>query len=273
MSILRPNLAIESTRIDTIPGRVSRYQKLQHCGKDTLGAGAYGVVYCARDESTGRLVALKHVTQEYSNINEKNADARREAGILASLSHTNIVKLLDRVADRDHHYMVYELMDSDLHKQLSKATEPLPLMAIRSYMRQLLLALEFCHANCILHRDVKPQNILVNKSGLLKLADFGLAKRYYQHKSNGQDHGQKSTSSSACSNDASSDSDSSGSAGSSCRSSSSGVAVGEEVALSDQVVTLWYRPPEILLGRRGYGFPPGSSSYGAVDMVSEVVSD
>ena len=162
MSILRPNLAIESTRIDTIPGRVSRYQKLQHCGKDTLGAGAYGVVYRARDESTGRLVALKHVTQEYSDINEKFADARREAGILASLNHTNIVKLLDRVTDRDHHYMVYELMDSDLHKQLSKATEPLPLMAIRSYMRQLLLALEFCHANCILHRDVKPQNILVN---------------------------------------------------------------------------------------------------------------
>jgi serine/threonine protein kinase len=115
-------------------------------------------------------------------------------------------------------YLVFEFIDFDLKKYLTASKTPLNSLLVKSYMYQIFLAIYYCHSHRVLHRDLKPQNILLDKNGLLKLADFGLARAF----------------------------------GLPMRS------------YTHQVVTLWYRSPEILLGSKNYGCPVDIWSIGCI---------
>ncbi|VDM14096.1 unnamed protein product, partial [Wuchereria bancrofti] len=129
-----------------------------------------------------------------------------ETSLLRALRHSNIVTLHDIVHEQNSLVFVFEYMKTDLSKYLEQHRTGLEQMQVRLFLFQLLRGLAFCHSKKILHRDLKPQNLLLNGNGELKLADFGLARaksvpsRTYSH----------------------------------------------------EVVTLWYRPPDVLLGSTDY---------------------
>lgn len=146
MSILKAPMNNSKPTSESKPAM--KYKILKHCDSDVLGSGAYGTVFRGQDTETGAIIALKKINTS------DTAYARREIRLLTALKHQNIVNLFDSIIDKQHLYMVFELCDTDLKKQLSKQLSP---PAIKSYLRQLLSALHFCHTNAVLHRDVKPQ--------------------------------------------------------------------------------------------------------------------
>eukprot|EP00271_Cylindrocystis_brebissonii_P001841 TRINITY_DN12144_c0_g1_i1.p1 TRINITY_DN12144_c0_g1~~TRINITY_DN12144_c0_g1_i1.p1 ORF type:complete len:333 (-),score=65.31 TRINITY_DN12144_c0_g1_i1:48-1046(-) len=189
---------------------VDCFEKLDH-----IGEGTYGMVYMAKEKTTGEVVALKKVRME----NEKEGfpiTAIREIKILKKLNHDNVIKLKEIVTGKPSEsnkfkgsiYMVFEYMDHDLTGLSDRPGMRFTAPQIKCYMQQLLTGLHYCHLNNVLHRDIKGSNLLINNSGILKLADFGLARSY------GPDL--------------------------------SGV-------LTNRVITLWYRPPELLMGATKYG--------------------
>jgi len=134
--------------------------------------------------------------------------AIRECSLLRELTHPNIVGLSDVVHTNHKLVLVFEFLERDLKKYIDAVTSLSP-MLVKSYLYQLLQAIAFCHRHRILHRDLKPQNILIDRHGVLKVADFGLARAF-------------------------------------------GVPLR---TYTHEVVTLWYRAPEILLGGKQYSTP------------------
>lgn len=179
---------------------VDKFRKIEK-----IGEGTYGIVYKAKDTETGLYVALKRIKLE-SETEGVPSTAIREISLLKELKHASIVQLFDIVIADCSLYMVFEYLTMDLKKVLDKGKDVFVPKLIKSYMHQMLDAISYCHLHRILHRDLKPQNLLVDKKGHIKLADFGLARifnipmRIYTH----------------------------------------------------EVVTLWYRAPEILLGSKFY---------------------
>eukprot|EP00877_Chromochloris_zofingiensis_P015176 jgi/Chrzof1/9912/Cz04g20170.t1 len=143
-----------------------------------LGRGTFGSVYKAVDNQTGKVVAIKKIdvgaTQEGINVT-----SLREIKLLKELKSPYIVELLDVFPHKRKLTMVFEFMDSDL-EAIIKARGSIILSAanIKAYMQMLLKALDFCHTHWVLHRDVKPNNMLVSAKGDFKLADFGLARAF-----------------------------------------------------------------------------------------------
>ncbi|XP_043461853.1 cyclin-dependent kinase 2-like [Leptopilina heterotoma] len=172
---------------------------------EKIGEGTYGVVYKAKDKLTGKLVALKKIRLETESEGVPST-AIREISLLKELAHPNIVQLLDVVQGDRHLYLVFEFLQQDLKKLLESVKHGLEQALVKSYLWQLLHAIFYCHVHLILHRDLKPQNLLIDREGNIKLADFGLARAF-------------------------------------------GVPVR---TYTHEVVTLWYRPPEILLGTKLY---------------------
>jgi len=181
---------------------------------EQVGEGTYGQVYKARNKETGEVVALKRVRMD----NEKEGfpiTAIREIKILKVLNHKNVVRLKEIVTSKgsDYNqgkgsiYMVMEFSDHDL-TGLTDAGQKFTVPQIKCYMKQLLEGLAYCHAQKVLHRDIKGSNLLINNDGHLKLADFGLARAFDTEKQH---------------------------------------------AYTNRVITLWYRPPELLLGATMYG--------------------
>uniref|UniRef100_A0A667YAS9 Cyclin-dependent kinase 12 n=1 Tax=Myripristis murdjan TaxID=586833 RepID=A0A667YAS9_9TELE len=181
-----------------------------------IGEGTYGQVYKAKDKDTGELVALKKVRLD----NEKEGfpiTAIREIKILRQLNHRSVVNMkeivtdkqdaLDFKKDKGAFYLVFEYMDHDLMGLLESGLVQFSHEHIRSFMRQLMEGLDYCHKKNFLHRDIKCSNILLNNSGQIKLADFGLARLYNSEESR---------------------------------------------PYTNKVITLWYRPPELLLGEERY---------------------
>lgn len=151
------------------------YQKIEK-----IGEGTYGVVYKARDRNTGHIVALKKIRLE-SEDEGVPSTAIREISLLKELQpHDNVVRLLDIVHNDAKLYLVFEFLDLDLKRFMDAAKKEggsgFGPEHVRSYLWQLLRGLEFCHSRRILHRDLKPQNLLIDREGNLKLADFGLAR-------------------------------------------------------------------------------------------------
>ncbi|KFQ11554.1 Cyclin-dependent kinase 3, partial [Haliaeetus albicilla] len=133
--------------------------------------------------------------------------AIREISLLKELKHPNIVRLLDVIHSQKKLYLVFEYLNQDLKKYMdSSRTGELPLSLVKNYLFQLLQGVSFCHSHRVIHRDLKPQNLLINEAGAIKLADFGLARAF-------------------------------------------GVPLR---TYTHEVVTLWYRAPEILLGCKYY---------------------
>lgn len=162
-----------------------RYQKLEK-----IGEGSCGVVFRCRDRETGSIVAVKKVRFSYEGEGDGGegstrdvfgvpASALREVAMLTALrGHPNIVRLHDAILDGSgaRIFIVCEYLDRDLRRHMDEGG--LPPQRTKLYVWQLLRALAHCHARCIAHRDVKPQNVLVDPSSdTVKLCDFSLARR------------------------------------------------------------------------------------------------
>lgn len=179
---------------------MERYLKIEK-----LGEGTYGVVYKAQDRTTKEIVALKRIRLD----NEEEGipcTALREISLLKELKHPNVVRLYDVLHSERKLTLVFEYCEQDLKKYLDSCRGEQDASNIKSLVYQLLKGVAFCHEYRVLHRDLKPQNLLINKHGVLKLADFGLARAF-------------------------------------------GIPVR---SYSHEVVTLWYRAPDILLGSTRY---------------------
>uniref|UniRef100_A0A5F8ATC9 cyclin-dependent kinase n=2 Tax=Macaca TaxID=9539 RepID=A0A5F8ATC9_MACMU len=152
-----------------------------------IGEGAYGKVFKARDlKNGGRFVALKRVRVQTGEEGMPLSTIREVAVLrhLETFEHPNVVRLFDVCTvsrtDRETKLtLVFEHVDQDLTTYLDKVPEPgVPTETIKDMMFQLLRGLDFLHSHRVVHRDLKPQNILVTSSGQIKLADFGLARIY-----------------------------------------------------------------------------------------------
>ncbi|XP_031208439.1 cyclin-dependent kinase 3 [Mastomys coucha] len=172
---------------------------------EKIGEGTYGVVYKARNRVTGQLVALKKIRLDLETEGVPST-AIREISLLKELKHPNIIKLLDVIHREKNLYMVFEFLTQDLRKYMDSSPSELPLPVVKSYLSQVLQGVSFCHSHRVIHRDLKPQNLLINEFGTIKLADFGLARAF-------------------------------------------GIPLR---TYTHEVVTLWYRAPEILLGTKFY---------------------
>ncbi|KAK4921265.1 serine/threonine protein kinase, CMGC, CDC2/CDK subfamily [Elasticomyces elasticus] len=194
-----------------------------------LGEGTFGVVSKARSKRTGKVVALKKILMH----NEKDGfpiTALREVKLLKMLRHPNVLRLEEMAVERQvvdpkakagHKkatlYMVMPYMDHDLSGMLTNPDIHFSTPQIKCYMQQLLEGTRYLHQSNILHRDMKAANILISNTGILQIADFGLARHY---------DGQPPQP--GCGN---------------------GEAVRDYTSL---VVTRWYRPPELLLTLKRY---------------------
>ena len=178
-------------------------------------------MYKAEDRTTGTFVALKKIRLETEDEGVPST-AIREISLLKELAHQYIVNLIDvvHIAGKQSNklYLVFEYLDKDLKRYMDSVDGMLAPSLVKSYLWQLCCGMKFCHARRVLHRDLKPQNLLIDRHGQLKIADFGLARafvipvRVYTH----------------------------------------------------EVVTLWYRAPEILLGSKLYSTPVDMWSVGGI---------
>ncbi|CAE6515938.1 unnamed protein product [Rhizoctonia solani] len=192
---------------------------------EKLGEGTYATVFKAskrlciatttnskhlslqgRSRTTNEIVALKEIHLDAEEGTPSTAI--REISLMKELKHVNIVRLHDVIHTETKLVLIFEFCEQDLKKYMDTHGErgALDPNTVRSFMYQLLKGTAFCHDNRVLHRDLKPQNLLINRKGELKLGDFGLARAF-------------------------------------------GVPVN---TFSNEVVTLWYRAPDVLLGSRTY---------------------
>lgn len=133
-----------------------------------LGQGGFAKVFKIKSKKDDILYALKL----YGDNDEEDISKFSEIYVLEKLKHPNIIKFISRLYYEDHLCLCFEYMEFDLKYYLNNV-HAIDFLLIKSLMKQLLSALEFCHSKKIIHIDVKPQNILLNKKGDLKLADFG----------------------------------------------------------------------------------------------------
>jgi len=217
-----------------------RYKRIEPGIFGYVGSGTFGEVFKARDRETEEVVALKRIRLERED-NGVPCTALREVSLLKALKHPNIITLRDFIFDnstdecedcqlegsgtpcsnclalqestntirQSRLYLVFELMDCDLKSYMDSCNGPMDILLVKSLLLQALEGLEYCHARGIMHRDMKPQNLLVSRDGTLKLCDFGLAR----------------------------------------------AITPPTRRLTHEVVTLWYRAPEILLGSDFYAPP------------------
>lgn len=141
-----------------------------------IGRGGMGAVWLGRDEVLGRPVALKRVGVAPGGSSPDLMRAEREARIAASLNHPNIVGVYDLIVDGDEQYMVMEYVEGRTLADLVRERGALPPQQAARILAQVASALAAAHANHVVHRDVKPSNILVRDDGHVKLSDFGIAR-------------------------------------------------------------------------------------------------
>src|SRR3954447_20531808 len=141
-----------------------------------LGSGGMAEVWCAEDEVLGRRVALKLLGGRYVEDPEFRERFRREAQAAAGLAHPNIVGIFDHSEWDGTPYIAMELVDGHTLKELVTERGPLPPTVAVNFVEQILRALGYAHKRGIVHRDVKPQNVIVDAEGTAKVADFGIAR-------------------------------------------------------------------------------------------------
>src|SRR5256714_3841325 len=141
-----------------------------------LGSGGMADVYLAEDKELGRRVALKLLNDRHANDDQFVERFRREAQSAAGLNHPNIVSIFDRGQAEGTYYIAMEYLDGRTLKELLVRNGPTPIPIAIDYTRQIIGALSFAHRNAIVHRDIKPHNIVVGSDGRLKVTDFGIAR-------------------------------------------------------------------------------------------------
>ena len=145
---------------------------------EKIGEGGMAIVYKARDNKLSRLVAVKILKREFANNKDISDKFKKEATAVANFSDANIVNVLDVGHEEEGNidYFVMEYVDGKTLKELIVENGKLNYTVAISIAIQIAKALECAHRNNIIHRDVKPQNILVTENGLVKVTDFGIAK-------------------------------------------------------------------------------------------------
>src|ERR671919_335462 len=141
-----------------------------------LGSGGMANVYLAEDQELGRRVAIKILDDRHASDNQFVERFRREAKNAAGLSHPNIVSIYDRGEAEGSYYIAMEYVEGRTLKELLVARGPSPIGIAIDYTRQILSALRFAHRNGIVHRDIKPHNVIVDGEGRVKVMDFGIAR-------------------------------------------------------------------------------------------------
>jgi eukaryotic-like serine/threonine-protein kinase len=162
-------MAVQDTLINTLFD--GRYRVIRR-----LGSGGMANVYLAEDEELGRRVAIKVLDEKHATDEQFVERFRREAKNAASLSHPNIVSIYDRGEAEGTYYIAMEYIEGRSLKELIVARGPLPIDRAVAYTRQILGAVRFAHKKGIVHRDIKPHNVLVDTDGRLKVTDFGIAR-------------------------------------------------------------------------------------------------
>jgi mitogen-activated protein kinase 15 len=225
---------------------LAKYEIIQKLGK-----GAYGIVWKVRDKDSNEIYALKKIFDAFHNATDAQRTFREIIFLQELADHDNIITLLDVMkADNDRDiYLVFEFMESDLHAVIR--ANILEDIHKRFIIYQLLKAFKYMHSANVIHRDMKPSNLLLNSECLLKVADFGLARLVDAPKEDGS----------------------------------------KTQVLTDYVATRWYRAPEILLGSNNYtkavdmwsigcilgellgGKPmfPGTSTMNQIDRIIEIL--
>ena len=145
-----------------------------------IGSGGMAVVYKATDMKTGDIVALKVLRQEYNSDAEFVQRFVREAEAASKMFHENIVNTLDYGEDGDQRYIVMEYVEGQTLKEMIRSMGRIPAGTAVPMAIRILAAVDHAHKNNIVHRDIKPQTILVGKNGEVKVADFGIARRMRQ---------------------------------------------------------------------------------------------
>ena len=143
---------------------------------ETIGGGGMANVYKAHDAILNRTVAVKVLRPQFSDDDEFIRRFRREAQAATSLSHPNVVSIYDVGEESDLYYIVMEYVDGLTLKQLIQQRGSLPIEEIVDIMMQISSAIAHAHANQIVHRDIKPHNILISEQGEAKVTDFGIAR-------------------------------------------------------------------------------------------------
>jgi len=141
-----------------------------------LGSGGMADVYLAEDEELGRRVAIKILNERHANDEQFVERFRREAKNAAGLSHPNIVSIYDRGEAEGTYYIAMEYLDGRSLKELVTARGPLPIGDAIAFTREVLGALRFAHRKGVVHRDIKPHNVMADADGRLKVTDFGIAR-------------------------------------------------------------------------------------------------
>src|SRR5213082_843739 len=141
-----------------------------------LGAGGMADVYLAEDQELGRRVAIKILDDRHAADDSFIERFRREAKNAAGLSHPNIVAIYDRGEAEGTYYIAMEFLEGRSLKELIVGRGPAPIKVTIDYARQILAALAAAHKQGIVHRDIKPHNVLVGPEGRLKVTDFGIAR-------------------------------------------------------------------------------------------------
>ncbi len=162
-------MASSDTLIDTLFD--GRYQIIRK-----LGAGGMANVYLAQDQELGRRVAIKILDDRHARDDQFIERFRREAQHAAGLSHPNVVSVYDRGEAEGTYYIAMEYVEGRTLKELLVARGPSPLGIAIDYTRQILSALRFAHRSGIVHRDIKPHNVIVDGDGRVKVMDFGIAR-------------------------------------------------------------------------------------------------
>lgn len=148
-----------------------RYELLEK-----IGDGGMAVVYKARCRLLNRFVAVKILKPEFTKDLKFIENFRRESQSAASLTHPNIVNIYDVGKEGNIHYIVMELIEGQVLSDIIKNEGPMEFSKAIDIVKQIALALSFAHKNHIIHRDVKPHNILITQEGTAKITDFGIAK-------------------------------------------------------------------------------------------------
>jgi serine/threonine-protein kinase len=162
-------VAVSDSLIDTLFDGRYRIQR-------KLGAGGMADVYLAEDQELGRRIAIKILNSRHGNDDQFIERFRREAKNAAALNHPNIVSIYDRGEAEDTYYIAMEFLDGRTLKELIVSRGAAPINVAIEYARQILSALRFAHRHGIVHRDIKPHNVLVDGEGRVKVTDFGIAR-------------------------------------------------------------------------------------------------